>query len=108
MFNSFTNSFVSGLKYAVIFVAVSFFMGIFYGVWGLNFMGPACFAVSLTGIVALLNFPIALIAFTINLIPSLFKKGIHSVTRYFAISMAFMLIYMCFFLFMKYSGFEPF
>ena len=99
---------VKGAKYALIFILAGAFMGFCYGVWSGIVVAPMVFAISLTGVFVVLNFPFALILFLLNLFPTLFKKGSAHLNRYFVFSLVFLLVYSLFFLLFKLLQLKPF
>jgi hypothetical protein len=107
-FSYFGNHFTAGIKYALYFMAVSAVMGFIYGAFGGIWIAPAFVAISYVGIFVTLNFVFALILGVINLFPALFKKGSKRLSRYFSFSLAFLLVFLTYFVILKYSGFEPF
>jgi hypothetical protein len=106
--NTIRPNFINGTKYALFFVAVGASMGFLYGIWSGIVYGPMVFAISLTGIFVVLNFPFALILFILNLFPAMFRKASPQLNRYFIYSLAFLLVYLIFFLLFKFLGLKPF
>lgn len=100
--------FVSGLKYALYFMAVALIIGFLYGAFGGVWLAPAFVAVSYLGIYVVINFVFALLLGALNLLPALFNKGSKRLSRYFSFSLAFFLVYLVYFAALKFSGFEPF
>lgn len=83
-----------GFRYALWGLPLTFFSGALYGLLAGAVWQPACLAVVFCGCLSIINFMMALMAFLFNvlfLVP--FKKGKHSILRYFAWSAAFGLIY---------------
>ena len=83
-----------GLRYACLIIPISFIMGILYGLPAGIIIQPAVFVLAFTCILVCMNFIFALLAEIFNLIFLLpFKKGSYRLTRYFALSLAFLLCY---------------
>lgn len=108
MIQNLKSQFIKGAKYALIFILVGALMGLFYGIWSGIVIAPIIFAISLTGVFVVLNFPLALILFLLNLFPSVFKKGSARLNRYFIFSLAFLMVYFMFFLLFKVLELKPF
>jgi hypothetical protein len=106
--NTFSYHFIKGIRYAFLFIMLGAVMGAIFGIWSGIVYGPAVFAVSLTGLFVVLNFPISLLLFLLNLLPQLAKKGSSQLNRYFIYSSAFLLVYMLFFFLFKLLDLRPF
>ncbi|RXK86612.1 PepSY-associated TM helix domain-containing protein [Filimonas effusa] len=99
----------AGFKYAVWFVVIGFVMGALYGLFSGVIIQPAIFAVTFTTFIVIMNFAVALPVYAINVvILSPFKKGSRSVVRYFAISLAFLLVYVAVYLLLLNTGMKVF
>ncbi|MEL6824456.1 MAG: hypothetical protein AAFP70_22075 [Calditrichota bacterium] len=103
-----TEYFRLGFKYALIFLVVSGVMGAIYGLFGLRFYGPVVFAISLTGIFVILNFPFALIAFLGNVLLMPFSKSSTVISRYFVYSLSFLIVFGVHFVIFKLLDLRPF
>lgn len=106
--NNFRHQFYRGLKYSLLFVAVGAAMGAIYGLFGGRVISPMVFSITLTGIFVVLNFFIALVLGILNFFPALFRRGSASIARYFALSSAFLVIYLLFFAFFRLAEVEVF
>jgi uncharacterized iron-regulated membrane protein len=101
--------FKSGLKYAVIILPISFIMGALYGLPSGIIIQPAIFVIAFSCVMVCLNFICALLSALFNIIflwP--FKKGSHKVTRYFALSTAFLVCYVAVYMLLLNTGLEVF
>lgn len=93
--NTFNYNFSKGLKYALYFLAFSFIAGALYGIISGVILPPAIFAVLYTGISICVNFIIALLVFIFNLLFFMpFKRSKKSVVKYFALSLAFVIVFL--------------
>jgi len=106
--NYFAKNFLLGFKYAGYFIVIAALMGAIYGVFGGRIISPMFVGVAYLGIFVLLNLPFAIIAGFINIFPSLFKKGRPRMTRYVAMSLSFSMVFLSYFLLIKYSGIQVF
>ncbi|GGG96778.1 PepSY-associated TM helix domain-containing protein [Pedobacter zeae] len=105
----FVINFISGLKYALIILPISFIMGALYGLPSGIIIQPAVFVVAFSCVMVCLNFTCALLSEVFNilfLIP--FKKGSDQVTRYFALSTAFLVCYLAVYMVLLNTGWEVF
>ncbi|GAA4197148.1 hypothetical protein GCM10022289_03970 [Pedobacter jeongneungensis] len=101
--------FKSGFKYAGIILAVSFIMGALYGLPSGIIIQPAIFVVAFSCVMVCLNFICALLSEIFNILFLLpFRKGSHKVTRYFALSTAFLVCYLAVYMLLLNTGFEVF
>lgn len=101
--------FVSGLKYASVILPISFVMGALYGLPSGIIIQPAIFVVAFSCVMVCLNFICALLSEMFNILflwP--FKKGSRKVTRYFALSTAFLVCYLAVYMLLLNTGFEVF
>ncbi|MGM9477316.1 PepSY-associated TM helix domain-containing protein [Pedobacter sp. GSP4] len=102
-------NFKSGLKYALIILPISFLMGALYGLPSGIVIQPAAFVVAFSCVMVCLNFICALLSEIFNILflwP--FKKGSHKITRYFALSTAFLVCYVVVYMALFNTGFEIF
>jgi uncharacterized iron-regulated membrane protein len=101
--------FKSGLKYASIILPISFIMGALYGLPSGIVIQPAIFVVAFSCVMVCLNFICALLSEIFNILFLLpFKKGSHRVTRYLALSTAFMVCYLAVYIVLLNTGLEVF
>lgn len=101
--------FKSGFKYAAVILVVSFVMGALYGLPSGIVIQPAIFVVAFSCVMVCLNFICALLSELFNVIFLLpFKKGSHKVTRYFALSTAFLVCYLVVYIVLLNTGLEVF
>jgi len=101
--------FKSGTKYAAAILLVSFIMGALYGLPSGIIIQPATFVVAFSAVLVCLNFICSLLAELFNLLFLLpFKKGSHRVTRYFALSAAFLVCYLMAYMILLNTGLEIF
>ncbi|MGQ7854624.1 PepSY-associated TM helix domain-containing protein [Pedobacter sp. WC2501] len=101
--------FKSGLKYAMIILLISFIMGALYGLPSGIIIQPAIFVVAFSCVMVCLNFICALLSEIFNIVFLLpFKKGSHKVTRYFALSTAFLVCYLAVYMVLLNMGLEVF
>jgi uncharacterized iron-regulated membrane protein len=101
--------FKSGLKYAIVIIPISFIMGALYGLPSGIIIQPAIFVVAFSCVMVCLNFICALLSALFNILFLLpFKKGSHKVTRYFALSTAFLLCYLAVYVVLLNTGLEVF
>lgn len=87
--------FIRGLKYAVLLITAAFICGGLYGVVAGIVIQPGLFAVLYVGISVTANFGVALLTFLfagVFLAP--FNKAGKSVYKYFAFSLAFLLVFL--------------
>lgn len=102
-------NFKSGLKYALIILPISFVMGALYGLPSGIIIQPAVFVVAFSCVMVCLNFICALLSEMFNILFLLpFKKGSHKVTRYFALSTAFLVCYLAVYIVLLNTGLEIF
>ncbi|WP_293312007.1 PepSY-associated TM helix domain-containing protein [Pedobacter sp. UBA5917] len=102
-------NFKSGFKYALIILLISFVMGALYGLPSGIIIQPAVFVVAFSCVMVCLNFICALLSELFNILFLLpFKKGSHKVTRYFALSTAFLVCYVAVYVVLLNTGFEFF
>ena len=106
--NNSRQQFYRGLKYSLLFVAVGAVMGAIYGLFGGRVISPVIFSITLTGIFVVLNFFVALVLGILNFFPALFRRGSAGIARYFALSSAFLVVYMLFFAFFRLAEIEVF
>ena len=104
----FTIQFLAGLRYAALFLLISALMGMLYGIFGGLLVSAAIIGVTMTGIFVVLNFPVAVLFFIGGIFPVLFGGSNRAGFRYFALSLAFLLVFMLFFGLLKISGLQPF
>ncbi|QEC45821.1 putative iron-regulated membrane protein [Pseudobacter ginsenosidimutans] len=91
----FVHHFKKGLKYALLLLVCAFLSGALYGLISGVIIQPALFTVLYTGISIGVNFVIAFFAFTFTgvfLAP--FRKGSKPVYKYFALSLAFLVVFL--------------
>lgn len=101
--------FKSGIKYAAVILLVSFIMGALYGLPSGIIIQPAIFVVAFSAVMVCINFICSLLAELFNLLFLLpFKKGSHRVTRYFALSTAFLVCYLTVYMILLNTGLEIF
>lgn len=101
--------FKSGLKYAMIILLISFIMGALYGLPSGIIIQPAIFVVAFSCVMVCLNFICALLSEIFNILFLLpFKKGSHKLTRYFALSTAFLVCYLAVYMVLLNTGLEVF
>lgn len=102
-------NFKSGLKYALIILPISFMMGALYGLPSGIIIQPAIFVVAFSCVMVCLNFICALLSEMFNIIFLFpFKKGSQKVTRYFALSTAFLICYLAVYIVLLNTGLEVF
>lgn len=90
----FAYQFKKGLKYALLILACTFVSGALYGLFSGVIIQPALFGVLYTGITIGVNFVIALLVFILTLIfLAPFRKAGKGVWKYFALSLAFALVF---------------
>jgi len=104
----FINHFSLGFKYAMYFMGAAAIMGFIYGAFGGIWVAPALVAVSYVGIFVLINFVFAFVVGVLNLISGIFGRGSKRLIRYFSFSLAFLMVFLAYFLILKFSGFKPF
>ncbi|WP_052266017.1 PepSY-associated TM helix domain-containing protein [Pedobacter kyungheensis] len=105
----FVANFKVGFKYATVILLVSFIMGALYGLPSGIIIQPAVFVVAFSAVMVCLNFICALLAELFNLLFLLpFKKGSHRLTRYFALSAAFLVCYLAVYMVLLNTGMEIF
>lgn len=105
----FVIQFKSGFKYAAIVLLVSFVMGALYGLPSGIIIQPAIFVVAFSCVMVCLNFLCALLSELFNILFLLpFRKGSHRVTRYFALSSAFLVCYLAVYIVLLNTGLEIF
>lgn len=91
----FSYYFTKGLKYAVLLICVAFMCGALYGLVAGIMIQPGLFSVLYVGISVTANFTIALLAFVfVILFLAPFKKTGKAVYKYFALSLAFLLVFL--------------
>jgi hypothetical protein len=101
--------FKSGLKYAMIILPISFIMGALYGLPSGIIIQPVIFVMAFSCVMVCLNFICALLSELFNILFLLpFKKGSHKVTRYFALSTAFLVCYLAVYMLLLNTGLEVF
>ena len=101
--------FKSGLKYAVVILPISFIMGALYGLPSGIVIQPAIFVIAFSSVMVCLNFLCALLSELFNILFLLpFKKGSHKVTRYFALSTAFLVCYLAVYMLLLNTGLKVF
>ncbi|MEH3115424.1 PepSY-associated TM helix domain-containing protein [Pedobacter terrae] len=102
-------NFKSGFKYALIILPISFLMGALYGLPSGIIIQPAIFVVAFSCVMVCLNFICALLSEMFNILFLLpFKKGSHKITRYFALSTAFLVCYLVVYIALLNTGLEVF
>jgi len=85
--------FKNGIRYALVVLGAALFCGAFYGLISGIVFAPAFFMAYYIAIIAVVNFIIAMICFIVRLIGLLFKKQGKMLLRYFAYSLAFILVF---------------
>lgn len=109
LWKTFVTNLVLGFKYAGILLPITFLSGAIYGLISGLIIQPAIFAIAFLSIVIAMNFIFALLIETFNLIfLTPFKRGKHSITRYFALSFSFLLIYLCAYILILNTGLKIF
>ena len=99
----------AGFRYALWFVVVGFVMGALYGLFSGVIIQPAVFAVTFTTFVVVMNFVVALLVYAINVVIfSPFRRGSSAIVRYFAISLAFLLVFVASYLLLLNTGMKVF
>lgn len=105
----FVIQFKSGFKYAAIILAISFVMGALYGLPSGIIIQPAIFVIAFSAVMVCLNFICALLSELFNILFLLpFRKGSHKVTRYFALSTAFLVCYLVVYIVLLNTGLDVF
>lgn len=105
----FLANFKAGFRYALWFVLVGLVMGALYGLLSGVIIQPAVFAVTYTTFFVVMNFVVALLVYVINvLFLSPFRKGSRAIVRYFAISLAFVLVFVCSYWLLLNTGMKVF
>lgn len=97
-----------GLKYAVILMIVSAIMGLIYGLLGGLFFRSALVAVTFVGIFAVANLALSALTWIPLLLFTVLKKSTRILETYAGISLGFVIIYLPFFILLKYLPFSPF
>ncbi|GAA4822548.1 hypothetical protein [Algivirga pacifica] len=92
--------FGKSLRYAFYFLVVSGVMGLIYGAFGLTW-NPLFVMIAIVGIFVVINFMIATLLVIPNGLLSLFGKGNAVLFRYFRHSLAFVMVFLAYFLFLK-------
>ena len=101
--------FKSGFKYAIVILLISFMMGALYGLPSGIIIQPAIFVMAFSCVMVCLNFICASLSETFNILFLLpFKKGSHKITRYFALSTAFLVCYLVVYMVLLNTGLEIF
>jgi uncharacterized iron-regulated membrane protein len=109
LWKTFVTQFKAGFKYASILLPLTFLAGALYGLIAGIMIQPAVFALAFFCMVIALNFVCALLAETVNLLFfTPFKKGNRAVTRYFALSLAFFLVYSVAYMLILNTGLKVF
>lgn len=96
-FRWFLSQVVRGMRYALFFMVIGFFMGALYGVFAGLIMVPGMFAVSIIGLFCILNFLVALPVLTGNLLFLIFKRASQPVFLYTGLSTGFAVVFFAFF-----------
>jgi hypothetical protein len=104
----FFRQFLNGVGYAMIFLLSGGLMGLIYGLFGAKLLSSALAVMSISGLLVILNFPFAALLLIFHLILSLFNKGSRLAIRYFALSTAFLLVYIHFYFILRLSEIQPF
>lgn len=101
--------FKAGLKYAAILLPVSFIMAALYGLPSGIVIQPAVFVIAFSAILVCMNFICALLAEIFNVLFLLpFRKGSYKITRYFALSTAFLFCYVAIYMLILNTGLKIF
>lgn len=90
-----------GLKYGMVFMAVSAVMGFLYGLFGGLFLQPALVAFTCVGVFAAIFFILSLIALVPALLMKLAGVSISKYLIFLGISIGFVLVYLPFFILIK-------
>ena len=109
LWQNFKLNFRSGLKYACILWLAMALSGGLYGLISGIVLQPAVFAIAFASVVVTLNFACALSAELFNvsfLLP--FKKGSAGVTRYFSLSLSFLIVFMIGYMLVLNTGLRVF
>lgn len=97
-----------GLIYAGWFILFSLIMGALYGLIAGRPLQPAIFSVAFTTTLIILNFAVALLCMVVQLLLFFFKKSSRSISRYFAWSLAFALVFLPAYLLLMNTGWSIF
>ncbi len=90
----FRHYFVQGLKYATVIFFGAFATGFLYGLISGVVIPPAVFVAYYTAIIVLINFVFAIGAFLVYLVRLAFSRNSHSLLKYTAYSLAFVLVFL--------------
>lgn len=108
-FSWFLKNLVKGFRYAGWILLLSILMGALYGLPSGILVQPAVFTVAFTAILVLLNFLVAFFCMFINLlIFAPFKRSSRSLTRYFALSFSFALVFIAAYMLLINTGWNVF
>jgi len=97
-----------GFVYAGWFILISLVMGALYGVISGRPLQPAVFSVAFTTTLIVLNFAVALLCMVVQLLLFVFKKSSRSISRYFAWSLAFALVFLPVYFLLMNTGWNIF
>jgi uncharacterized iron-regulated membrane protein len=86
--------FVKGLKYALAILCGSLLSGAIYGLISGIIISPAIFMAYYTGMVVLMNFVVAVLAFAFYLCALLFRKNNRPLLKYSLYSLAFLIVFL--------------
>lgn len=94
-----------GFKYGLISLILSLAFGAIYGLISLIVIQPALFMMALSAIIVFLNFVIATVVEFVNLLFLLpLKKGSRTITKYFALSLSFAVVFALGYLLIYFIG----
>lgn len=100
---------VKGFRYAFWVLLTSALSGSLYGLLSGIVIRPAVFAVAFTCLLVVINFIVAFLALTINvLFMAPLKKGSRSIIRYFALSLSFAIVFTAAYLLLMNTGLQLF
>ena len=102
------NQVLLGIKYALIFLFFALLMGFIYGFFAGILFETALVALTFVGLFSVINFMVALLC----LIPLVYfrfrKKNTKQLVRYISISLGFAIVYLPFFVLLKYIPYRLF
>ena len=107
--NSFTANLKLGFKYALWTALLSMLCGAVYGLFAGIVIPPAAYAIVFAVPVVLVNFIVVLAVNVVNVVIALpFKKKFRVLYRYFAFSLAFLVVYLTLYFLLMHTGLKVF
>ena len=97
------DNYISGIKYALIFMLVAAVMGVLYGLISGVIIKPALFSITLLGVFVSVNLLFAIIAMVPFLVMKIAKRQTTKISRYIGLSFGFFTVFFPFFILLRFT-----